>query len=324
MRKTALPLTLFATMLVPLLHTMPAQAQNTRSFVAPTGSDGNNCSLATPCRTFAGAISKTNSGGEIDILGTAGYGSFTIDRAISIVNPGGVEAGIAVGPGANGITINAGPNDIVSLRGLTLEGAGIGQNAIVFNTGARLEILDCMVRNFADVGVYVHTTTAAVSLLIANTRVLDTPHSAGIYIVPQTNSLVLADIDHATVSNNNYGIYLDASGSAGIFAKITNSIVDNFANTGIAVVGGGNATGNMFAYIRDSSVFSFSPLNLNTIGVSVSTGSFSGVWLYHVMVVGIIGVKMSGGSFVISSGDNDLSASNTPVQGGTLAHAAQQ
>src|ERR1700676_4775630 len=77
----------------------PAMAQNTRTFVSPTGSDAAACSLAAPCRTFAVAISKTNPGGEIDVLGTAGYGAFTINKAISIVNPGGVEAGIAVSAG---------------------------------------------------------------------------------------------------------------------------------------------------------------------------------------------------------------------------------
>ena len=108
------------------LQAAPAQAQNTRSFVSPTGSDSNNCTLGTPCRTLQAAFNVTNAGGEIAVLGTAGYGVLTINKAISIVNPGAFEAGIAVPSGGTGIVINAGSTDAISLRGLTIEGAGVG------------------------------------------------------------------------------------------------------------------------------------------------------------------------------------------------------
>src|SRR5690242_8003749 len=88
-------------------------AQATRTFVSPAGNDADNCSLAAPCRTFAAAYTATNAGGEIAVLGTAGYGPLTINKAISIVNGGGFEAGIAVPSGGNGITVNAGANDDV-------------------------------------------------------------------------------------------------------------------------------------------------------------------------------------------------------------------
>src|SRR5664279_3112357 len=100
-----------------------ANAGAARTFVSPTGSDSNNCSLAAPCRFFQAAFAQTNAGGEIAVLGTAGYNNgatVTIDKAISIVNPGGFEAGIVVPSGGNGIVIAAGVNDAVNLRGLTL------------------------------------------------------------------------------------------------------------------------------------------------------------------------------------------------------------
>ena len=79
------------------LPVVTAQAQVQRTFVSPTGNDGNKgCSMTAPCRTFQAAIRVTNSGGEITVLGTADYGTLTIDRAISIVNGGGFEAGIMV------------------------------------------------------------------------------------------------------------------------------------------------------------------------------------------------------------------------------------
>ena len=93
------------------LPAAPAQALNLRSFVSSTGSDANNCSLATPCRHLQTAVAATAAGGEINILDAAGYNggaTVTIDRAISIVNAGGFEAGIFVPSAGNGIVINAG------------------------------------------------------------------------------------------------------------------------------------------------------------------------------------------------------------------------
>src|SRR5690242_2096621 len=110
------------------------QAQNVRSFVSPAGNDADNCSLAAPCRTFAAAYTATNAGGEIAVLGTAGYGPLTITKAISIVNGGGFEAGIPVPSGGIGITVTAGATDAVSLRGLSIEGAGVGATGIRFNS----------------------------------------------------------------------------------------------------------------------------------------------------------------------------------------------
>ncbi len=90
-------------------------AQATRTFVSSAGSDTNDCSRVAPCRSFAAAIGKTNTGGEINTLDPGGYGPVTITKSISIVSGLG-EAGILVPPAGTGITINAGPNDRVNLR----------------------------------------------------------------------------------------------------------------------------------------------------------------------------------------------------------------
>ena len=114
-----------------------SNAQGARSFVSPTGSDSNNCSLAAPCRFLQAALAQTNPGGEIAILGTAGYNNgatVTINKAISIVNPGAFEAGIIVPSGGVGIIINAGVNDIISLRGLTIEVAAPAKPELHFSS----------------------------------------------------------------------------------------------------------------------------------------------------------------------------------------------
>lgn len=138
---------LSAATLIATLASSGAYAQATRTFVSGHGSDENPCSLTAPCRSFAGAITKTSPGGEIAVLDTAGYGAVTITKAISIVNEEGVEAGISVTSG-DGITINAGTSDVVNLRGLTLVGAGGSGNGITFNTGGTLNIQNCVIRGF--------------------------------------------------------------------------------------------------------------------------------------------------------------------------------
>src|SRR5690348_358388 len=92
--------------------TAPAQALSDRTFVSGHGSDSNPCSLAAPCRTFAQAITQTNAGGEVAVLDTAGYGSFTISKSISIINQDGVEAGITA-PMGQAITIAAASSDAI-------------------------------------------------------------------------------------------------------------------------------------------------------------------------------------------------------------------
>src|SRR5438874_11521405 len=120
-------------------HRTAALAQ--RTFVsAATGNDANPCTRTAPCRNFAAAIAQTASGGEVIVLDSGGYGTVTINQAVSLVAPPGVYAGISVFSGT-GITVNAGPSDVVTLRGLTLTGLG-GADGISFTSGASLYVQD--------------------------------------------------------------------------------------------------------------------------------------------------------------------------------------
>src|SRR6476619_3586903 len=101
------------------LNVMPAQAQATRTWVSGVGDDANPCSRTAPCKTFAGAISKTASGGEINVLDPGGFGGVTINKSITISSEG-FEAGVLVS-GTNGIIISAAATSNVVLRGLDLE-----------------------------------------------------------------------------------------------------------------------------------------------------------------------------------------------------------
>src|ERR1043165_6617843 len=84
----------------------PAYAQAPRTWVSGVGDDVNPCSRTAPCKTFAGAISKTANGGEISVLDPGGYGAVTIGKGLTI-NGTGTLAGILNSVGANGIVVNA-------------------------------------------------------------------------------------------------------------------------------------------------------------------------------------------------------------------------
>src|SRR5882724_7386269 len=153
MNKFTLPLLTTALLLTLCLRPEAAQATNTRSFVSANGSDSANCARSTPCRTLAVALTNTTAGGEINMLDPAGYGIVNITKSISIVNDGVGSAGILVPSGAAGITISAAATDIINLRGLIIEGAGVGSTGITFNSGKSLTIENCVIRNLTGDGI---------------------------------------------------------------------------------------------------------------------------------------------------------------------------
>src|ERR1700730_16668259 len=116
--------------LVPFLASAPARAQATRTWVSGVGDDANPCSRTAPCKTFAGAISKTAASGEINCLDSGGFGAVTITKSIAIVCEGGIGGVLAAL--TNGITINTAATDIVYLRGLDIEGATSGLTGVRF------------------------------------------------------------------------------------------------------------------------------------------------------------------------------------------------
>src|SRR5579875_1931088 len=105
-----------------LLPSGPAQAQASRTWVSGVGDDANPCSRTAPCKTFAGAISKTTAGGEIDALDPGGFGTLTITKAITIDGGGGQVASV-LAAGTPGMTINdSTTTDVVILRNLRFDG----------------------------------------------------------------------------------------------------------------------------------------------------------------------------------------------------------
>ena len=135
-----------------LLGTTLMSAQASRTWVSGVGDDVNPCSRTAPCKTFAGAISKTANGGEIDALDPGGFGAVTITKGITIDGGGGQVASVLVS-GTNGIVVQAGPNDVVILRNLRINGIGSGFSGIKFNSGKTLDVENCFIFGFTQQGI---------------------------------------------------------------------------------------------------------------------------------------------------------------------------
>src|ERR1700760_4993761 len=147
-----------------------AHAQATRTWVSGVGDDVNPCSRTAPCKTFAGAISKTAAGGEIDVLDPGGFGTVTITQSITI--DGGDTMASILASATNGININAGATDYIVLRNLSINGAGttLGLNGVNFLAGAKLTVENCVIFNFSQNGISIAPSTSSAMTFIRNVQ----------------------------------------------------------------------------------------------------------------------------------------------------------
>ena len=147
----------YASLLIALISSA-AQAQAIRTWVSGVGDDVNPCSRTAPCKTFAGAIPRTQAGGEINALDPGGYGILIIRKSITI-NGNGMLVGSLVAAGS-GITIDMtevkDPSiSAVRLRGLSINGFGTGANGINIITGGSVSVEDCVIDGFKGSGIRV-------------------------------------------------------------------------------------------------------------------------------------------------------------------------
>src|SRR5262245_54460053 len=316
---------LFVSTLLLCLPLAPAEAQLARTFVsAATGNDANNCDRPTPCRTFQVAHNNTLANGEITVLDPGGYGAVTITKGISIINDGVGEAGALVSGGANGITISAGANDKVSLRGLTIKGIGFGGgNGIVFNTGASLTIENCVIRNQTNISMSLSggkgiwfRPTASSSLAVVNTVIADN-EDHGILVEPSGSGTVKVALSRTELHNNGFGGLGNGLLVSGVFstgtinATVVDSVAHNNGFTGFLVnsaVSEAVAALMLVRSVASNNQTGVSALGGNAtvrIGQSTITGN----------TVGWIGV---GGATVRSYGNNNIDG-NTGSQAAPVA-----
>jgi hypothetical protein len=240
MTKSTLLSTFLGALFVAGLAIAPAHAQATRTWISGVGDDANPCSRTAPCKTWAGAISKTAPGGEMDALDPGGFGTVTITKSITLDGGGGQVASILSSPGVNGINVSAAATDVIILRNLRINGAG-GATGVAINTAARVVIEKCDIFGFATSGV-----TAAPS-----------------------SGTVAVKIQETTLNNNNVGVSSKPTGGATVNMSVDHSWLDANVGGGIKVDGTGGGPSNVS--INDSSMSLNGGAGAN--GVSGSSGN---------------------------------------------------
>lgn len=223
-----------------------AFAQATRTWVSGVGDDANPCSRTAPCKTFAGAISKTATAGEINVLDPGGFGGVTITKSITISSEC-FEAGVLVS-GTNAIIINAPITANVVLRGLDIEGLGTGLAGIKVLAAGTTTVEKCTIHNFTQLGIDFVPSSAAAS--ISQLNVADTTarnnngaSSGGIRIKPGANVTGKASLVNCVLRNNLFGLRTEDNATT----VASNTVASNNTAGFLAVSAvGGPANMNLF------------------------------------------------------------------------------
>jgi len=276
MRRTSLPLSVLVAVFVCLICATPGHAQATRTWVSGVGDDANPCSRTAPCKTFAGAMPKTATGGVINCLDPGGFGGVTITKAITIDCHQTIGS-VLVG-GTNGITINA-PGAIVNLRGVDVQGVGTGLIGISILAAATVNLEDIVVNQFTQQGISDTrpSATAATELSVRNSTI-ENNTGAGIYLAGGLN---VASIENVYSGNNGYGVQAETNN----YVLVSRSVVFGNTTAGIQADTGAsvfvnntesmhNSTGVVAAGTGSVSLANSDILVNNPSGISGATTSY--------------------------------------------------
>ena len=233
-----------------------AQAQASRTWVSGVGDDANPCSRTAPCKTWAGAISKTAPCGEIDALDPGGFGAVTITKSITLDGTGTFASILA--SLTTGIIINAAATDVVTIRGLSINGfcngiRGINilqaktvnvEDTVIFrfagegilaqdNDGLQLNVRNCVIRDNAGDGLSAVSTAGIMKASLVNSSF--TGNAIGLHA--RRNTRVSADRCNFS-ANTGDGIFADGTSGVAV-ANATNCLIANNGTNGIEANSGG-------------------------------------------------------------------------------------
>ena len=252
------------------------QAQATRTWVSGVGDDVNPCSRTAPCKTFAGAISKTAAGGEIDALDPGGFGAVTITKSIVLDGTTGAGFGSILASGTNGVNVNdsasGAPNTIVvRLRNLSINGAGttLGINGVNYTSGSTVHVENCRIYNFSGDGIHMATNTAS-RLIVRDTAITETADAIEVGGTPATPHAV--SVDGSSFTRNTNGISVTGRGNVAVSNTVST------LNSGAAFIISTAAGG--------VSVMDLEGVQANYNGVGVQPNAQSAIRLSNVHMTG--------------------------------------
>ena len=287
------------------------QSQATRTWVSGVGDDVNPCSRTAPCKTFAGAISKTAAGGEINCLDPGGFGAVTIIKSMTISCPyteGGALAG------GNGIVVNLpSATDVVYLRGLDIFGVNPPTNGVRFIAQGTLHIEDSVIRRFnaANSAGVSFAPSGAGRLFISNTLIADNGNAAtgGGIVVQPTGAVGNARVTLSNVrlvNNANAGLRIDTTGNngTGVIVSVDNTTITG-STTGLVAFEPAGTAGITVALI-DSTLAHNTSFGILASGASVRVRVGGSTILNNGTAV-----SQASGAIVNTYGDNYVNANAT-------------
>lgn len=248
-----------------LLFTTAASAIP-QTFVSSLGNDANTCARFAPCRTFAGALAKTDAKGEVVVLDSGEYGAFSLSKSVRITAVG-VYAGVQVPKyDSPQITIRVPGTEVTVLRGLTITGGGYASTGITYEGGGLLLVEDCTISGFNDFGIDI-TRTAQLYL---KDSVIRNNNYIGIYSFPgysptamSAHGTVIVWIDHSRIEQNaTAGLMFITQDTAVVKATIRDSVISN--NNGPGCVAGA------FYSVTEVNVFNSEAVNNSEAGFQAS------------------------------------------------------
>ena len=310
MSKVRFTLNILAVTVFTLMVASMAQAQATRTWVSGVGDDVNPCSRTAPCKTFAGAISKTAAGGEIDALDPGGFGAVTLTKSVTIDGTKGAGFGSILASSVNGVNVNdsatATPNTIVvTLRNLSINGAGttLGINGVNFTSGKAVNIEDCQIFNFSNAGINVAKTTGAgAELYVRNTTIFQT--ATGVKLSSTgAGSFISASLIDVDIKRLATGVRLDANA----FAEIRGSSIQFCTTAGVSMAGASSQFTMIDSLVAHS-----------TTGIAASGAGSIGRLAHSSIILNATGISFAGGAVVRTFGDNNFDGNTTPFSGGAL------
>jgi hypothetical protein len=197
-----------------------------------SGKDDPGCGAVTsPCRTFQFAYDNAVAvGGTIAVRDAGGYGPLAINHSVSVINEGGVVAGI-FGPPSAAIDIQAGATDVVVIKGLTLEGAGTGTSGIKVTSAGEVTVSKCTIKGFSDnlpaavgTGVLISPASGTTTFTVTDSFIIGNSDSA-IAVTPSSSASVKGVIKNVTISGGQHAIFLYAPNSAKQQLSIEDTVV---------------------------------------------------------------------------------------------------
>ena len=268
MNKFRLTISALAIAIFTLAFASIAQAQATRTWVSGVGDDANPCSRTAPCKTFAGAISKTATAGEISVLDPGGFGALTITKAIT-VNGEGTLAGI-LNALVNGIVVNAPATDNVVLRNISINAPNNGSDGVRILAAKTVTIENVTITGQSSDGIEV-LAGANINVIVNNSQIkncagfgIKSDTSAGVARVTIRNSTITncggggvnarrnsrVSMVDSTVAFNSVGIFVEGNGATAV-AVMKHCQIANNTSHGVQA-GGAGVTNTSVARISDN------------------------------------------------------------------------